>query len=106
MSEDPGRQSTSPSIDLIERYMPPDFLIRIPPADRAWRGRIILLLWALGYPLAMAWSFGLTDDEGMVAFYRHAIAGLDDDRLVAELEATADVRGDGSEFSFWSLGST
>ncbi len=93
-----------PATDLVERYLPRDFFVRIRERDRAWRGRIILMLWVVGYPLGMAWSLGLTDDVAMVAFYRDAVSRLDDARLIAALDASVDTRGDGSEFSFWSLG--
>lgn len=91
-------------MDLVERYLPKHFYVRLPGHERAWRGRIVLLLWALGYPLAMAWSLGLTTDQEMVDVYRDAVARLDDERLVAQLDATKAARGDGSEFSFWTIG--
>ena len=97
---------TGRAFDLLERYLPEPFRRRIPPADRWWRGRAVLLLWALGYPLELAWSFGMTADAELADELRRWMAQLDDARLIADLEASADVRGDGSHIEFASFDGT
>ncbi len=80
-----GKRRAGDANDVVQRFLPAEFVARIPRADRAWRGRTILLLWALGYPLEMAWWLGMSDDLEQCRFYRAAIAKVDDPRLVATL---------------------
>ena len=89
--------------DLVKTYLPPQFYERLPPGERDWRGRIVLLLWALGYPLATAWTLGLADDPEQVEFYRQTVAALDDERLRADLIATAGARQATSNAGFETL---
>lgn len=89
---------------LLERYLPTPFRVRLPESQASWRGRTVLLLWALGYPLEMAWSFGMTADAEQARTFEESISRLDDDRLVAQLDATAAIRGDGSHLEFVSFG--
>lgn len=90
--------------DVLKRYLPPAFYERLPPSQMSWRGRTALLLWALGYPLEMAWSAAMTADARHASDFERMMARLDDDRLIAQLDATADVRGDGSHLEFVSFG--
>lgn len=90
--------------DVLEHYLPSHFLSRLPTHGRAWRGRTVLLLWRLGYPLEMAWSLGLADDPEQAAFYEATIADLDDARLIGLLNATAEARGDGSDLEWIEFG--
>lgn len=92
------------SDDLVRRYLPAQFHERIPVQDRSWRGRIVLLLWASGYPLEMAWSIGMTNDPDQVPFYKEAVPQVDDERLVQQLDATAATRGDDGHLEFLWLG--
>jgi hypothetical protein len=93
------------SPDLVDRYLPAEFAARLPPADRKWRGRTVLLLWALGYPLDMAWCLGMAEEPEQCAYYQLAMAELDDQRLVAQLEATVTSRADGHALAFGRIGS-
>jgi hypothetical protein len=90
--------------ELLERYLPAPFRLRLPEGDASWRGRTVLLLWALGYPLEMAWSLGMTADVEQASTFEELISRLDDQRLVAQLDASADIRGDGSHLEFVSIG--
>jgi hypothetical protein len=92
------------SADVIDSFLPAEFSVRLPTADRAWRGRIVLFLWALGYPLEMAWSLALTDEPEQVAFYHESLGKLPDEELTALLDATASQRGDGGNLMFATLG--
>jgi len=67
--------------DLLKRYLPDQFLQRLPADKAHWRGRTVLLLWALGYPLEMAWSLGTTADAEQAQMFRELMSRLDDDRL-------------------------
>lgn len=78
-----------PTDDLIERNLPRELVAHIPPQDRWWRGRTILVLWAIGHPLREAWAFGMDDTPDQAAFYRDMMGRLDDARLSADLEASA-----------------
>lgn len=98
---DEGRTN---ELDVLKRYLPPAFYERLPHGQAAWRGRTALLLWALGYPLEMAWSTAMTADALHASDFERLMARLDDDRLIAQLDATADVRGDGSHLEFVSFG--
>lgn len=98
------RQDAAIEDDLVERYLPEPFWRRLPPLDRWWRGRTILLLWALGYPLEMAWSYGISVEGERAAELQGWMAQLEDARLIGDLEATAEIRGDGSHLEFASLG--
>lgn len=89
---------------LVGRYLPAHFVARLPTDGRAWRGRTVLLLWALGYPLEMAWSLGMTADPDQSREFEQLMAQLDDQRLVAQLDASAEARGDGSHLEFVSFG--
>ena len=62
------------------------------------------MLWALGYPLEMAWSFGMTADPAQSRRFKAVVAPLTDERLVAQLDATAARRGDGRHLEFVSFG--
>lgn len=86
--------------DLLGRYLPAAFLRRLPPGEEHWRGRTVLLLWALGYPFELAWVLGMAHDARQAAHYEHAIARLDDQQLIDQLEATWSTRGDASGLSF------
>jgi len=77
---------------LLERYLPEPFYRRLPEDGRAWRGRTVLLLWGLGYPLEMAWSLGLAEDPEQASVYESAMADLDDARLIGLLAATTEAR--------------
>jgi hypothetical protein len=90
--------------DVVRTYLPAHFYARIPRPDRPWRGRIVLTLWGLGYPLEMAWSLGMTSDPDQSAAYRDAVGQLDDQRLVRLLDASAETRGDGHHLEFVSFG--
>lgn len=90
--------------DLLRQYLPPEFAARLRPVDGGWRGRTALLLWALGYPLEMAWWLAMTDDPIQSRRYRTAIDRLDDGRLRSLLRATTKARGDGLHLGFVSLG--
>lgn len=90
--------------DVIAAYLPADFAARLPAADWDWRGRTVLFLWALGYPLEMAWAVGLADDPEQVSFYRESLDRLPDNELAGLLDASADRRGDGSHLTFASFG--
>lgn len=59
--------TTHAEYDLVRWYLPRPFVDRIPPQDRSWRGRIILMLWGLGYPLEMAWSLVQARAHGLIA---------------------------------------
>lgn len=87
------------------RYLPPEFATRLPLVGGHWRGRMALLLWALGYPLEMAWSLAMTDDPLAEQRFEQSIARLDDARLLSLLEATRVSRGDGSHLAFVTIGS-
>ena len=89
---------------VLKRYLPPAFYARLPHRQASWRGRTALLLWALGYPLEMAWSTAMTGDARHARDFERLMARLDDDRLTAQLDATADVRGDGNLLEFVSFG--
>ena len=89
--------------DLIGRYLPEPYASRLPRRERAWRGRTVLLLWGHGYPLVMAWCLAMTDDPDQSAFYRDAIAALDDARLVQLLEATGEHRRDADDAAFAAI---
>jgi hypothetical protein len=43
-----------PRPHVVDHYLPAAFAARLPSAERGWRRRTVLLLWALGYPLDMA----------------------------------------------------
>jgi hypothetical protein len=104
---EPGGRSMDrgePIVDVVQRYLPGPFFARLPEADRWWRGRAILLTWALGFPLEMAWSYAMSRIDGEADELRELMARLDDLELVAQLEATAELRGDGSHLEFVSLG--
>ncbi len=75
--------------DLVERYLPAELMARIPLDDRWWRGRTILVLWAIGHSLREAWTFGMDDTPDQAAFYRDMMSQLDDGRLIGDLEASA-----------------
>jgi hypothetical protein len=90
--------------ELLEHYLPAPFRLRLPEGEASWRGRTVLLLWALGYPLEMAWSLGMTADAEQASTFEELISRLDDQRLVAQLDASADIRGDGSHIEFLSFG--
>ena len=70
--------------------MPQAFYERLPHDGASWRGRTALLLWALGYPLEMAWSMAMTADAQHASDFKLMMARLEDDRLIAQLDATAD----------------
>jgi len=88
----------------LKRYLPAAFYERLPRAQRAWRGRTALLLWALGYPLEMAWATAMTGDHKHASDFEELMSRLNDERLVAQLDATAKLRGDGSHLEFVSFG--
>lgn len=96
-----GRQSHEA---LLKKYLPPAFYGRLPHSGASWRGRTALFLWALGYPLEMAWSTAMTRDAQHASDFKRMMARLEDDRLIAQLDATADVRGDGRHLEFVSFG--
>lgn len=89
---------------LLRRYLPRTFYERLPVQQRWWRGRAALLLWALGYPLEMAWSLAMTPDDQQGREFERLMARLDDDRLIAQLDSSAATRGDGSHLEFVSFG--
>jgi hypothetical protein len=90
--------------ELLQRYLPPEFLTRLPPgAEASRRGRVVLALWAIGYPLEMAWVLGMDPDPAGARHLDETISRLDDQRLVDQLEATRDRRGDGSHLAFVSF---
>ena len=91
------------SHDLVERYLPEPLWRRLPVIDRWWRGRMILVLWALGYPLEMAWSYAIHVEGEQATELQAQMAQLPDVRLIADLEATAGARGDGSHLEFVTL---
>lgn len=86
--------------DLLRRYLPATFLRRLPLGEEHWRGRTVLLLWALGYRFELAWVLAMVDDASQAAHYEHAIARLDDQQLIDQLEASSSTRGDASRLSF------
>ncbi len=90
--------------DVVDRYLPEPLWRRLPPTVRWWRGRTILLLWALGYPLEMAWSYGISAEGELAIELQGWMAQLEDARLIADLEASADARGDGGHSEFATLG--
>lgn len=57
-----------------------------------------------GYPLEMAWSFGMTADPAQSHRFKAVIAPFTDERLIAQLDATDVTRGDGSHLEFVSFG--
>jgi hypothetical protein len=90
--------------ELLGRYLPPEFLARLPSGPEArWRGRAILALWTIGYPLEMAWVLSMDPDPAGARHLEETISRLDDERLVDQLEATRDRRGDGSHLAFVSF---
>ncbi len=90
--------------DLVERYLPEQLWRRLPSTDRWWRGRTILLLWALGYPLEIAWSYAISAEGEQAAELQSWMPELEDARLIADLEASVAVRGDGGGIEFFVLG--
>lgn len=76
-------------IDPLEAYLPASLVALIPPADRWWRVRTVLVLWTVGHSLREAWAFAMNDDPRQVAFYRETMGRIDDRRIIADLEATA-----------------
>lgn len=88
---------------VLERYLPPLFYERLPVGED-WRGRLVLCLWALGYPLEMAWSLSMTAEGAHARDLEALISRLEDARLIAQLDATMRIRGDGSNFEFMSVG--
>ena len=101
-ADSPGRGA--PGDEWIARYLPAPFYARLPPAERSWRARGVLMLWGLGYPLEMAWSLSMGDDDELNATVRAHASEDDDQRLIALLDATADVRGDDHHLEFASFG--
>jgi len=47
---------------------------------------------SLGHSLREAWAFGMNDDPWQVTVYRESMGRIDDRRIVADLDATADER--------------
>jgi hypothetical protein len=90
--------------ELLQRYLPPELLTRLPPsAEASWCGRVVLAVWAIRYLLEMAWVRGMDPDPADARHFMETIARLDDQRLVDQLEATRDRRGDGSHLAFVSV---
>jgi hypothetical protein len=111
-SRSPGRPSVSVERlrddvikdDLVERYLPEPLWRRLSPMDRWWQGRTILVLWALGYPLELAWSYAISAAGEHATELQAWMADLEDARLIADLESSAEVRGDGSHLTFVTMG--
>jgi hypothetical protein len=85
---------------LARRYLPPAFATRAPVGPNGWRTRTALVLWALGYPLEMAWAIAMDRHPASSRRFRSSVSRLDDARLVDLLDATTEARGDGRELSF------
>ena len=101
MREQPGPEVIGlPDDPLLRKYLPPKFLVRLPADGRAWRGRMALLLWSLGYRIEHAWWLAVHAEGDDAREFEAMLAGIDDDRLRADLEATAQVRDDGSDVLF------
>ncbi len=52
----------------------------------------------------MAWSYAVSADGDLAGELQGWMAQLEDARLIGELEATAEIRGDGSHLEFVSVG--
>ena len=90
-------------IDPLWRYLPAEFAARLPRKDGFWRGRVALLLWALGYPFEMAWSVAMDRDRATSRRFKASIGRLDDRRLVALLDATEQTRSDAARLRVWRI---
>ena len=87
---------------VVDAYLPPVLWERLPPTERGWRGRVILVLWAAGYRLEHAYSLAMTDDPGHVADFRHLVDRVDDAVLAASFDAQG--LGRTSPLGFWFAG--
>ena len=90
-------------MDPLARFLPPEFAARLPSGAEAWRARVALLLWCLGYPLDMAWSVAMDQSDGTSTMFRTSIARVADDELEELLDATRTSRIDTRHLSFWSV---
>ena len=79
-------------IDPLEAYLPRYLVSIIPPDERWWRVRTVLVFWTVGHSLREAWAFAMNDDPRQVAFYRETMGRIDDRRIMGDLEATAHER--------------
>ena len=98
------QDAVTTSDELLRRYLPEQFLCRLPAEGAHWRGRMILLLWSLGYHLEHAWWLGMNVSGDPARAFERQIGRLDDDRLIAQLNATVEARGDDSHLEFVSFG--
>jgi hypothetical protein len=99
MDEDEGPATD----DVVLRWLPGEFATRLAPVDLPWRGRIVLWLWATGYPLAMAWTLGVTDDAETVAGYQALLSDLEDAELENFLTQTALERAQEPSLTFLTV---
>jgi hypothetical protein len=54
--------------------------------EQAWRGRVFLMTWALGYPETLAWGMALNTDPEHEAWAKAMVADADDDRIRAVVQ--------------------
>lgn len=92
-----------PDGDPILRWLPTDIAARLRPPERTWRGRLVLWLWAIGYPLPMAVHLATTDDRAALANYRAMLAALDDETLEVMLAETEQHRAGEPSLTFLAL---
>jgi hypothetical protein len=84
---------------LLRRNLPaerPSGFDSLPADERAWRGRYVLMTWALSGNLAFAWAVSSVTDPIGVATAKEIVAGVSDSRIEEELVRTAAERGDGN----------
>jgi hypothetical protein len=55
---------SDPIVDLLPEA--PDVFERLPAAERAWRGRLFLVLFGAGFEIIHAWWIVLSDAEDLV----------------------------------------
>jgi hypothetical protein len=60
---------------------------RLPPGERAWRGRYLLMVVSMGASGVFGWENALNDDPVAAAEVRELVAATSDRRIAEELVA-------------------
>lgn len=76
----------TPPDSILARLMPPSLpaaYLRLPLAERNWRGRWFLMVWVATRHVAYAWWAAMTDDTQVPDEWHSLIAGTTDQALIA-----------------------
>jgi hypothetical protein len=75
-----------PLLRLLPSELPRSFTM-LPAKEQAWRGRVFLMVWAIGGTEAFSWANALNDDPVHVADLQETVRLTPDERIRFEVAA-------------------